>query len=89
LQALQLALGPPAEIIAERPSTRKPPAENHVMAEVVELLARHPATFAEIAEYVNGERKTIASVLQALAKDGVIEGREHEGKQFYAAVHSH
>jgi wyosine [tRNA(Phe)-imidazoG37] synthetase (radical SAM superfamily) len=89
LQALQLALGPPAEIIAERPSLRKTPAEDHVMAEVVELLARHPATFEEIAEYVIGERKSIAPVLQALAENGVIEVREHEGKRFYAAVHSH
>ncbi|MDZ7289658.1 MAG: radical SAM protein [candidate division KSB1 bacterium] len=86
LRSVLIALGPPAEIIAERPALAKPASGTHLMEEVVKLLARHPATLEEIAEYLVCPLETVARVLTILAEAGKIQAQEHQCKKFYTAV---
>ena len=66
------------------------PAMGHlVVHDLMQLLARHPATLEEIAESLHCKHEIIWLVLNSLIESGVIEVREHRGKKFYAAGLSH
>jgi wyosine [tRNA(Phe)-imidazoG37] synthetase (radical SAM superfamily) len=85
LRAIQNMLGPPAEVIAERADISKPLSEKYLMNEIVELLARHPVTFEEIAARVGNKPEVIESTLKTLIETGGVEMRWHEGKKFFIA----
>jgi wyosine [tRNA(Phe)-imidazoG37] synthetase (radical SAM superfamily) len=86
LQAVQKILGPPAEVIAERPSPAASSHESHLMSEAQNLIARHPATLEEIAKYLNCEAGRVARLLNVLLESGEVQKRDHRGKLFYATT---
>ena len=85
LRAIQNALGPPAEVIAERAAVSQAPAEKYLLDEVVALLARHPVALEEIVARVDNEPKIIEVALKALLETGAIEIRCHQDKKFFVA----
>jgi wyosine [tRNA(Phe)-imidazoG37] synthetase (radical SAM superfamily) len=86
LRELAAAFGPQAEVIALRPGIPKLPSGDHLISEVVDLIARHPATFEEITEYVNCKHEIVWLVLNSLIETGAVEARNHHGKKFYVAA---
>ncbi len=84
LNALASTLGSQAEVIALRPAIHKLSADDHLISEVVNLIARHPATLAEICEYVNCNHNLVWLALNALIQNGVVNVRDHQGKKYYA-----
>jgi wyosine [tRNA(Phe)-imidazoG37] synthetase (radical SAM superfamily) len=89
LQRMQAMLGANTEIIAELPDMPAPARGHLVVHDLMQLLARHPATLEEISESLNCRHEIIWLVLNSLTESGVIEVREHRGKKFYAAGLSH
>jgi wyosine [tRNA(Phe)-imidazoG37] synthetase (radical SAM superfamily) len=89
LQRMQAILGAKVEIIAELPEMAAPALGHLVVHDLMQLLARHPATLEEVAESLNCKHEIIWLVLNSLMESGVIEVREHGGKKFYAAGLSH
>ena len=89
LRRLQAMLGAKVEIIAELPDMPAPTIGHLVVHDLMQLLARHPATLEEIADSLNCKQEIIWLVLNALIESGVIKVREHLGKKFYAAGLSH
>jgi wyosine [tRNA(Phe)-imidazoG37] synthetase (radical SAM superfamily) len=85
LNAIAEQLGPPAEVIADSATITKPPAEPHLLSEVVNLLARHPATMEQIVDYLHGQPEKILSALDSLVASGKIRIQDHQGKQYYSA----
>lgn len=86
LHAAATALGPPAEVIAQKPTISKLPAGDNLMSQVMNMIARHPATLEEIAASVNCRHELIWLVLNALIEAGAAEARSHQGKKFYTAA---
>jgi hypothetical protein len=89
LRRMQAILGAKVEIIAELPDMPEPAIGHLVVHDLMQLLARHPATLEEISESLNCRHEIIWLVLNSLMESGVIEMREHRGKKFYAAGLSH
>lgn len=89
LRRMQAILGAKVEIIAELPDMPEPAMGYLVVHDLMQLLARHPATLEEIAESLNCKQEIIWMVLNSLTESGVIEVRKHRGKKFYAAGLSH
>jgi wyosine [tRNA(Phe)-imidazoG37] synthetase (radical SAM superfamily) len=89
LRRMQAILGAKVEIIAELPDMAAPALGHLVVHDLMQLLARHPATLEEISESLNCKHEIIWLVLNSLTESGVIEVREHRGKKFYAAGLSH
>jgi wyosine [tRNA(Phe)-imidazoG37] synthetase (radical SAM superfamily) len=89
LQAVQRILGPPAQVIGQRPSPATSSLEHHLMSEALGLIARHPSTLEEISKYLNCTAEQVARVLNALLESGEVERRDHLGRKFYAAVTTH
>jgi wyosine [tRNA(Phe)-imidazoG37] synthetase (radical SAM superfamily) len=87
LRALQARLGANVEIIAERPEMPAPSVGHLVVHDLLQLLARHPATLSEICESLNCKPEIIWLVLNALMESGTVHEREHHGKKFYAVSH--
>jgi wyosine [tRNA(Phe)-imidazoG37] synthetase (radical SAM superfamily) len=87
LRDLQTRLGPAVEIIAERPEMPAPIVGHVVVHDLMQLLARHPATLSEICESLNCKHEIIWLVLNALMESGVVHEREYHGKKFYAVSH--
>lgn len=88
LRALATALGPPAEVITDSPATFGQLTEPSLLSEVVNLITRHPATPAQIADYLHCQPEMIRTALHSLIATGKIEMRNHQGKQYYVAVSS-
>jgi biotin operon repressor len=86
---MQAILGAKVEIIAELPEMAEPALGHLVVHDLMQLLARHPATLEEISESLNCRHEIIWLVLHSLKESGAIEVREHRGKKFYAAGLSH
>ncbi len=86
LRALQAALGANVEIIAEPPAMPSSSIGHLVVHDLMQLLARHPATIEDLSASLNCKHEIIQMVLNALMESGVIEVREHRGKKFYAAT---
>jgi wyosine [tRNA(Phe)-imidazoG37] synthetase (radical SAM superfamily) len=85
LKQIAAALGERAEVIIERLDAPRPPARAPLLVEVNELLARHPATLAEIAGYLDSEPETIRAALHSLIETGEVEVRTHHGQEFYVS----
>jgi wyosine [tRNA(Phe)-imidazoG37] synthetase (radical SAM superfamily) len=83
LRELQAALGANVEIIAERPEMPAPSVGHVVMHDLLQLVARHPATLSEISKSLNCKHEIISLALNALIESGVVEERAHQGKKFY------
>jgi len=83
LRELQATLGSNVEIIAERPEMPAPSVGHLMVHDLMQLLARHPATLSEISESLNCKHEIIWLVVSALMESGVVEEREHQGKKFY------
>jgi wyosine [tRNA(Phe)-imidazoG37] synthetase (radical SAM superfamily) len=83
LRELQAQLGANVEIIAGRPEMPAPSVGHLVVHDLLQLLARHPATLSEISESLNCKHEIISLVLNALMESGTVEEREHLGKKFY------
>lgn len=88
LRAIQNALGPPAEVIAEHATVSQSPPEKYGVNEMVDLLARHPVTFEEIVAQLDNDPEIIESTLKTLLETGTIEMRHHQGKKFYVVAHA-
>jgi wyosine [tRNA(Phe)-imidazoG37] synthetase (radical SAM superfamily) len=89
LRRMQAILGAKVEIIAELPDMPSPAIGHLVVHDLMQLVARHPATLEEIAESLNCKHEIIGLVLNALMESGAIEVREHRGKKFYVAERTH
>jgi wyosine [tRNA(Phe)-imidazoG37] synthetase (radical SAM superfamily) len=87
LREMQATLGANVEIIAERPEMPAPSVGHLVVHDLLQLLARHPATLSEICESLNCKHEIIWLVLNALMESGVVHEREYHGKKFYAVSH--
>jgi wyosine [tRNA(Phe)-imidazoG37] synthetase (radical SAM superfamily) len=88
LRRMQAILGTKVEIIAELPDMTAPAVGHLVVHDLMQLLARHPATLEEIGESLHCKHEIIGLVLNALVESGVVEVREHRGKKFYAVTTS-
>ncbi|MDZ7267706.1 MAG: radical SAM protein [candidate division KSB1 bacterium] len=86
LRAVQAMIGPPAEVMAERPTAPRTSLDNHLISEAVNLIARHPMTLEEIAHYMNCKPEIIALMLKGLTETGEVEARTHRGRVFYIAL---
>jgi len=86
LQEIAEALGPPAEVIAEMPPVSKPSSASPLISEVENLLARHPATREQIAEYLHHQPEQIQQTLDSLVATGKIEVRTHRGREYFSAT---
>jgi wyosine [tRNA(Phe)-imidazoG37] synthetase (radical SAM superfamily) len=86
LRRWQEILGANVEIIAERPERPAPAAGHLVVHDLIQLLARHPATLDEIVESLNCKHGIIWLIMNALLESGAIKVREHHGKKFYVAA---
>ncbi|MDZ7344220.1 MAG: radical SAM protein [candidate division KSB1 bacterium] len=86
LQALAPAFDPPAEVIAHKSGIAKLPGGDPLLSDVVNMIARHPATLEEIAESVNCNHELVWLALNALIEAGAAETRTHQDKKFYTAT---
>lgn len=86
LRLVQARLGLPAEVIAERASAPAHSLDNRLIAEALQLIARHPLTLQEISNYMNCKPEIIQVILQALLEAGEVKVRDHRGRQFYVAA---
>lgn len=86
LRTIAAELGPLAEVIAESPVASKPPTEPHLHLELVDLIARHPATLEQIAGYLHVQLEQIQLTLDSLVAAGKIKVNIHRGKKYFSAV---
>lgn len=86
LRLVQARLGAPAEVIAERASAPAHSLDNRLIAEALQLIARHPLTLEEISNYMNCKPEIIQVMLQALLEADEVKVRDHRGRQFYVAA---
>jgi wyosine [tRNA(Phe)-imidazoG37] synthetase (radical SAM superfamily) len=84
LLALQARFGPNAEIIVDGTQAAKRSGGVLAIDELIQSLARHPATLEEICSDLSCKHEIVWAVLNALIKVGILQMREHQGKKFYA-----
>jgi len=86
LRAIAAELGPLAEVIAESPVASKSPAQHRLHPELVDLIARHPATLEQIVECLHDQPEQIQFALDSLVAARRIQMRHHQGKHYYTAA---
>ena len=85
LEALRARFGPRAEIVASHAIDSELAEGNHLVARIVQLLTRHPATFEDIHGSVKCDRDRLLLLLRELTTNATLHTRCHQGKTFYVA----
>lgn len=86
LQAIATALGPPAEVISEYTAPQQQTGATLLDAQIKNLIARHPATAAQIAATLGLSTDEVTATLAELLHAGEIRLRPHANRDFYAPV---